>query len=77
MSQKNGWDSYQKLVLAKLEDHSGLLDLLSKEVSELRNKDITELKVEIAMLKIKAGMWGAAAGMIPAGVAVALVWLGK
>lgn len=75
MASRNGWDSYQKLVLDKLTEHSGSLATLTDEVSELRTKDITDLKVEIAMLKIKAGLWGAAAGAVPAALAVMYIWI--
>lgn len=75
MPPKNGWNGYQKLVLNKLDDHSSALNDLKEEVSELRTKDITDLKIDIAMLKIKAGVWGAAAGMIPAVVAVSIAML--
>lgn len=66
MAQKNGWNSYQKLVLEKLDDHSTALDGLNKEVKSIRVTDIPNLQVEIAMLKIKAGIWGAMAGAVPA-----------
>ena len=32
---------------------------------------------EIAMLKIKCGLWGAAAGMLPATVALIFWWIGS
>ena len=52
----NDWSEYQKLVLAELERHGSL-------ISEVDQK-ITDLRVEIAMLKVKSGVWGAAAGLI-------------
>ena len=52
----NNWSEYQKLVLAELERHGSL-------ISEVDQK-ITDLRVEIAMLKVKSGVWGAAAGLI-------------
>lgn len=75
MAARNGWNSYQKLVLDKLADHSRSLETVSGELLALRTKDIPGLQVEIAMLKIKAGMWGAAAGAIPGALAVLYVWL--
>lgn len=58
----NGWEQYQKLVLKELESHSQTL----KEV----NKELNTIRVEIAGLKVKAGIWGMAAGFIPAIIAV-------
>ena len=52
----NNWSEYQKLVLAELERHGSL-------ISEVDQK-ITDLRVEIAMLKVKSGVWGAAAGLV-------------
>lgn len=52
----NGWTEYEKLVLNQLEenreDHVGMAN------------DIVQIKVEIAILKTKATVWGAGAGGI-------------
>lgn len=51
------WVEYQRLVLAELERHSlSLTDIA---------KDVSNVKTEIALLKLKSGLWGAVAGMIP------------
>jgi hypothetical protein len=75
MAGRSGWNSYQKLVLGKLSEHSATLGALTEELAELRKKDVTDLKVEIAMLKVKAGLWGATAGVIPGFLAILYVWL--
>ena len=53
----NGWNEYSKMVLKELEnnekDHKIMMDKLNK------------IQVEIAMLKVKSGVWGAIAGAIP------------
>lgn len=54
----NGWDQYQRLVLRELEMNSSSIKDLAAE--------ITILRVEIAYLKVKAGVWGLIAGAIPA-----------
>ena len=74
MARNNGWDSYQKLVLDKLENHAEHLGMLEEEIRSIRTEDIPELKIEIAMLKVKAGAWGAIAGMIPSLAALFYVW---
>jgi len=63
----NCWDRYQKLVLAKLEDHDRLLGTISSE--------LTSIKVEIGQLKIKSGVWGAIGASIPTIAAVLFVLL--
>ena len=75
MAARNGWSAYQKLVLSELEDHSRGLSELAGELKQLRTKDITDIKVEIAMLKIKAGLWGAGAGAIPGLIAAFGIWI--
>ena len=61
----NGWNEYSKMVLKELEnnekDHKIIMDKLNK------------IQVEIAMLKVKSGVWGAIAGLIP--VIIALIFL--
>ena len=52
----NGWTTYQKLVLSKLEDHQDELKAI--------NKKLSDLKIEIVELKVKASVWGMVAGGI-------------
>ena len=53
-------------------EHSPFEQLLLREISEVK-KEVSELteivvlaRIDIATLKVKAGIWGAAAGMLPA-----------
>ena len=55
---KNGWHEWGRHVLKELER---LNDCYDDQV-----KLIQAMQVEIAMLKIKAGVWGLLAGAIPA-----------
>lgn len=64
MANEGSWLEYQKLVLAELERHGTALEALSAQVGSI--------KTEIALLKLKSGVWGAIAGMIPAAVAIAI-----
>ena len=57
---------YESLLLRLAED-------TSDEVKELR-RDVQSLQVELAKLKVRASLWGAAAGVIP-GVIVTLISL--
>jgi hypothetical protein len=54
----NGWSAYEKLVM-------GELAALKTEVAAIDEK-LTLIRIDVAQLKVKAGIWGAAAGMIPA-----------
>lgn len=54
----SSWIQYQELVLNELERHSRSLD-------DIRNH-ILKLEVELATLKVRAGLWGALGATIPA-----------
>lgn len=60
----NGWSTYSKLVLSKLEDNEEKLDKMTNLVNELRT--------ELRLLQFKSGVWGAAAGMIPVAIMIAI-----
>lgn len=60
----NGWNEYQKLVLAKLEAQDRQLEILRAKCERM--------STEIALLKLKSGIWGLLGGMIPIGVALGL-----
>jgi len=57
------------MVLAELERHSEQLKEVDDKLNKIRNEDLAGIRSEIAVLKMKAGIWGAAAGLVP-GVAV-------
>lgn len=67
--RSNGWTEYQKLVMNTLEQHEKKLEGITEA--------LTEIKVEIGMLKVKAGMWGVVGGIIPMAITLALVFVKK
>ena len=60
----NGWSEYEKLVLNELERHNNLIEGIRKDVSDIRS--------EIAMLKVKSGLWGMLGATIPLAIAIGL-----
>lgn len=68
-----GWNEYKLLVLDQLEGLKGQVRNLENKVDAFRADDIATVKVEIALLKQKAGLYGAISGLIPSAIA-ALVW---
>ena len=66
MAQENGWSQYQKLVVDKLDDHDG-------KFTSIEDK-LTKIQVDIATLKVKAGVWGGIAGLIPVVVAIVMFY---
>ena len=61
MAEQNG---YEELVLYRL-------NALSADLLRVEDK-VEALLIDVAMLKVKAGVWGAVAGLIPASVAVVI-----
>lgn len=62
----NGWDEYRKFVLSKLDDHDGLL----RDIHKLQRGAL----IQLASLKVRASLWGLAAGSVPVFLTIA-VWL--
>jgi hypothetical protein len=58
-----GWGAYERLVLSKLDE-------LGEDIKAMQ-KEQSRQSVEIAMLKVKSGLWGAVAGLIPFALYVA------
>ena len=56
--QQNGWHEWGKYVLKELERLN--------ECYEEQTKLINGIQIDVAMLKVKSGVWGFAAGLIPA-----------
>jgi len=65
----DGWSKYEKMVIEKLDDHDA-------KFSHIEDK-LTQIQVDIATLKVKAGVWGGIGGMIPAIIAIVLFYASK
>ena len=66
MAEDNGWSKYEKMVIDKLDDHDG-------KFSGIEDK-LTQIQVDIATLKVKAGVWGGIGGLIPAVIAIVMFY---
>ena len=66
MIQTNGWSQYQKLVMDKLGEHD-------EKFTSIEDK-LMRIQVDIATLKVKAGVWGGVAGLIPVVVAIVMFY---
>ena len=64
MAEQNGWDQYQKLVIDKLGEHD-------EKFTSIDSK-LTKIQIDIATLKVKAGVWGGIAGLIPVVIATVM-----
>ena len=63
-ADENGWDQWAKFVLKELERLNVSYEALRKETSKIH--------AEVATLKVKAGLWGAAGAAIPVLLALAI-----
>lgn len=74
-----GWGAYERLVLAKLEELSNEMKELrvdlKEEVKDIR-KEQTKQDVAIAMLQVKAGLFGSLAGLVTLAVYIGYTILG-
>ena len=66
MTETNGWDQYQKLVIDKLGEHDD-------KFTSIESK-LMKIQVDLATLKVKAGVWGGLAGMIPVVIAIVMFY---
>lgn len=62
------WSAYERLVIDKLAT-------LDNRMQALENQQILT-RIDVAKLKVKAGLWGAAAGFIPAALAMVVAYIG-
>ena len=66
MAETNGWDQYQNLVIDKLGEHD-------EKFTSIESK-LMKIQVDLATLKVKAGVWGGLAGMIPVVIAIVMFY---
>ena len=65
---ENGWSEHQRMVMDRLDESRAQLHLI--------RDDMVKLRVEVAILKTKAAVFGASAGFIAAvGFRMLLVWV--
>lgn len=55
---------YRRLILASIETLNASVARLDVKIDALRQNDISDLKVAVAMLQVRASLFGAAAGSI-------------
>jgi len=63
----NGWNEWSRHVLAELERLNNCYEGM--------NGQLQKIHVEIAMLKVKSGMWGAFGGIITIAIALFIKYI--
>ena len=72
------WPAYRKLVLSEIADTKKAVQKLIEKQDKLLAENqamIKELAINIAMLQVKSGVWGAIGGTIPIIVFLAIEYL--
>ena len=72
---EDGWDEYRRHVLSELISLNKSLEKLNDRFSAFLSTDISNIKVEVATLKVKAGLWGLLGASIPSSIAVLVYFL--
>ena len=67
MAEDNGWSKYEKMVIDKLDHHDTRFGLIENK--------LTQIQVDLATLKVKAGVWGGIAGLIPVVLGIVLFFI--
>ena len=63
----DSWSQYQKLVIDKLNEHDSKFMILENK--------LTRIQIDIATLKVKAGVWGGIAGLVPVVLGIVLFFV--
>jgi len=74
------WTEYRQLILSELERLQGnIIDLGNKIDRNYHDyqTEISKIKIDVAMLQVKSGVWGAVAGLLVTLAAVFLRFIGN
>jgi hypothetical protein len=63
-----GWAEYRRLILAELERMGRDIKAIQQTMTDVRIKDLSDLKTDIALLKLQAAMWGGLGGTVFGGL---------
>ena len=71
---ENGWDVWKKKVLSDTADTKNETKQIRRDFSDFKTEVISELKVIKSQMSIRAGLWGAATGLLGA-IGVILIFI--
>ena len=72
---RSAWERDRTLILHRIEECQKTVVDLEAELKRVRLEDLVAVRIEIAKLTVKAGIWGAIGGAIPVAVGLLLGWL--
>lgn len=62
--EAGGWTEYRRLILSELERINAALHEIDEKIDDKLVAEVARLKVEVGMLQVRSGIWGAIAGII-------------
>lgn len=65
------WGEYRRLILTQLQSLQSELAILRKELEQFRQEEVSDIKIEIALLKLKSSIWGGFMGAVSAALLTA------
>lgn len=72
-TRTGGFDEYRHLIMETLERLERGITAIDVKVDSLRTQEVEAIKIDVAMLKVRASIWGAIAGSVGGAVVGALV----
>lgn len=66
------WGQYRRLILAELERINQAVSRVDQKLEQFRSEDLSQIKTDIALLQLKASLWGGMAGVLVTMAAVLL-----
>lgn len=64
--ERDGWAGYRLLILNQLKSFEDAVSGLRADLRDMRENELQNMRVEIALLKLKSGIWGAVVGSLSA-----------
>ena len=61
---------FRERILGELKRLGEEIQEVGGKIDNLKDKEISSMKVEIGMLRVKAGVWGLLGGLIPVAIAI-------
>jgi hypothetical protein len=62
VSDGGDWSEHRRLILAELQRLTTDVGAIRDKIDEFRQRDVADLRTEIALLKLKSSLWGAVLG---------------
>lgn len=72
MADEEEWEKIGSHILMELKRLNKTCHEMTEQIANIHKDDIPNLKIEVAMLKVKAGIWGLMGGAIPLVITILL-----